>query len=485
LEFINQISLKGKYYIILFLLLCSTLGLAQTPLPVKINRTGDPQSLYSPEQLIEDVLIDSPCTVVSNFSNQVSGNPTDNTTKSYGYFINSGNSPTFPFQEGIVLTTGRAFPAGNNAAGLINNQNGLPGDADLEIALGQPNTFDATFIKFTFTPVADKISFRYFMASEEYDGETECLFADSFAFLLREVGGFAYTNLAVLPDGTPVSVTNINNSSLINPSGVDCDANIPYFEGYNIGDTNYGGRTVVLTASADVIPNQPYEIKLVVADQGDCIDCMACVNVCPMGIDIRDGQQMACITCGLCIDACNDVMDRIGKPRDLIGYMALTDEVAEIAGKEPKSVWKHVFRARTIMYTVLWSGVGIALVVALFMRSEIDVNVTPVRNPTFVTLSDGAIRNTYDVRLLNKQGQDEQFHISLTSDAPLRIALEGTSELTVTVKANEQKTQRVYVIAEPGSLAATSDRTQLRLWIEQLGSTNRVSHDTIFNGKGD
>ncbi len=222
----------------------------------------------------------------------------------------------------------------------------------------------------------------------------------------------------------------------------------------------------------------------VVATQGDCIDCMACVNVCPMGIDIRDGQQMACITCGLCIDACNDVMDRIGKPRDLIGYMALTDEVAEVAGKDPKSVWKHVFRPRTIMYTVLWSGVGVALVVALFLRSPIDVNVTPVRNPTFVTLSDGAIRNTYDVRLLNKQGQDEQFDFSLTSDSPLRIALEGTSELTVTVKANEQKTQRVYVFADPGSIAATSDRTQLRLWIEQVGSTNRVSHDTIFNGKG-
>lgn len=222
----------------------------------------------------------------------------------------------------------------------------------------------------------------------------------------------------------------------------------------------------------------------VVADQGDCIDCMACVNVCPMGIDIRDGQQMACITCGLCIDACNDVMDRIGKPRDLIGYMALTDEVAEIAGKEPKSVWKHVFRVRTIMYTTLWAGVGVGLVVALFMRSDIDVNVSPVRNPTFVTLSDGAIRNTYDVRLLNKQGQDAQFHISLTSDAPLRIALEGTSELTVTVKANEQKTQRVYVVADPGSVAAMSDRTSLRFWIEQTGSTNRVKHDTIFNGKG-
>ncbi|MDO9527073.1 MAG: cytochrome c oxidase accessory protein CcoG, partial [Gemmobacter sp.] len=121
------------------------------------------------------------------------------------------------------------------------------------------------------------------------------------------------------------------------------------------------------------------------AAQGDCIDCMACVNVCPMGIDIRNGQQLACITCGLCIDACNDTMDRIGKPRDLISYLALTDEIAERGGKEPKSVWKHVFRPRTIMYTVLWAGVGAAMIVALFVRSDIDINVTPVRNPTFVT----------------------------------------------------------------------------------------------------
>ena len=74
-----------------------------------------------------------------------------------------------------------------------------------------------------------------------------------------------------------------------------------------------------------------------VEGNGDCIDCMACVNVCPMGIDIRNGQQMACITCGLCIDACNDVMDKIGKPRDLIGYLALTDETRERAGQPPKT----------------------------------------------------------------------------------------------------------------------------------------------------
>ncbi|HSF63569.1 MAG TPA: cytochrome c oxidase accessory protein CcoG [Paracoccaceae bacterium] len=219
--------------------------------------------------------------------------------------------------------------------------------------------------------------------------------------------------------------------------------------------------------------------------QGDCIDCMACVNVCPMGIDIRNGQQLACITCALCIDACNEVMDKIGKPRGLIDYLALTDETAERAGAAPKSIWKHVFRPRTVLYTTLWAGVGAALVVALFLRSEIDVNVTPVRNPTYVTLSDGTIRNTYELRLRNKHGEDVDFHISLSSEAVLRIALEGTDELRVSVPANETMTQRVYVFAAPGSEAATEERTQLRLWIEDLSSTDRVYHDTIFNGVDD
>lgn len=222
----------------------------------------------------------------------------------------------------------------------------------------------------------------------------------------------------------------------------------------------------------------------VASTNGDCIDCMACVNVCPMGIDIRDGQQMACITCGLCIDACNDVMDRIGKPRDLIGYMALTDEVAEMEGTKPKSVWKHVFRPRTIMYTTLWSGVGVALIVALFLRSELDLNVTPVRNPTFVTLSDGSIRNTYDIRVLNKQGNDVEFKVSMTSDAPLTLSLEGTAGDSVMVAANEQKTMRVYVVADSGTPAALAKSTDLRLWVEEVGATVRVHHDTIFNGKG-
>ncbi len=215
---------------------------------------------------------------------------------------------------------------------------------------------------------------------------------------------------------------------------------------------------------------------------GDCIDCSACVVVCPMGIDIRDGQQMECITCGLCIDACDDVMDRIGKPRGLVDYIALTDEVAEREGKPPRAIWKHILRPRTVLYTVLWSGVGIALVVALFMRHEIDVTVAPIRNPTFVTMSDGSIRNSYDVRLLNKHGEARTFRLSLKGDPALRVQLEGSPYESVEVPANQQLLQRVYVVAPRNSDPARSDRTEFRFWVEDLTNGERVFNDTVFNG---
>ena len=220
--------------------------------------------------------------------------------------------------------------------------------------------------------------------------------------------------------------------------------------------------------------------------QGDCIDCMACVNVCPMGIDIRRGQQMECITCALCIDACDEVMDKIGKPRGLIDYMALKDEAAERAGSPPANVWKHIFRPRTILYTTLWASIGIAMVVALFMRSPFGFNVTPVRNPLYVTLADGTIRNTYEVRLHNKHPEDHPFQITVTADEPLVIAMEGQATSVVTVPADGTSTERIYVTAPPGSKAARALRTDMRIWVVDLSKANdRVYEDTVFNGKGE
>ena len=220
------------------------------------------------------------------------------------------------------------------------------------------------------------------------------------------------------------------------------------------------------------------------AEQGDCINCMACVNVCPMGIDIRDGQQLECITCALCIDACDEIMDKIGKPRGLIDYLAVGDEAWETAGNAPRSIWKHHFlRPRTILYTSLWSLVGVLLVVALFLRTDIDMTVAPVRNPTFVTLSDGTIRNTYEIRLRNKHGEDRPFRISVKGDPTLRIDLEGTPYETVTVPADTMKLQRVYVLAPKGSLPADGEATDFRFWVEDVSNGDRVYKDTVFNGK--
>jgi polyferredoxin len=219
------------------------------------------------------------------------------------------------------------------------------------------------------------------------------------------------------------------------------------------------------------------------APPGDCIDCMACVNVCPQGIDIRDGQQMECITCGLCIDACDDVMARIGKPRGLIDYFALKDEARERTGAAPTPIWKHVLRPRTILYTSLWSLVGFGLLFALFIRADIDMTVAPVRNPTYVTLSDGSIRNTYDVRLSNKHGETRPFRLSLTSDAALRIEVEGAMGSTVDVPADQMTEARVYVISGPDDPAASADRTAFRFWVDDTISGERAHVDTIFNGK--
>ncbi|WP_299655869.1 cytochrome c oxidase accessory protein CcoG [uncultured Tateyamaria sp.] len=223
------------------------------------------------------------------------------------------------------------------------------------------------------------------------------------------------------------------------------------------------------------------------ADQlGDCIDCMACVNVCPAGIDIRDGQQMECITCALCIDACDEIMERIGKPRGLIDYLALSDEEAETQGAKPRPIWQHVLRPRTILYTSMWSLIGVALVYALFIRSDIDLTVEPVRNPQFVTLSDGAVRNTYTLRIRNLTADDRDFRVMLTSDEILRIDVETDGPVAnhVTVPANETMQARIYVIARPDDPAADAVTTDLRLWVEDVETDDRAGVSTIFNGKG-
>ena len=216
---------------------------------------------------------------------------------------------------------------------------------------------------------------------------------------------------------------------------------------------------------------------------GDCIDCMACVNVCPTGIDIRDGQQLACITCALCIDACDDMMTKIGKPRGLIDYLAVSDFEREKAGQPPRNLWKHVFRLRTLIYTSLWGAVGVGLMVALFVRTDMGFSVSPVRNPTYIMLSDGSVRNAYDVRLRNMQGEDVIFNITAEGAEVLELTIEGLEGAAVIAEADETTKIRLYLTSPRGTGYSTTQSSPVRIRIENDESGATAFADTVFNGK--
>ncbi|WP_298894217.1 choice-of-anchor L domain-containing protein [uncultured Psychroserpens sp.] len=228
------------------------------------NITVDSQT-FTPQQLIEDILIDSECIDNVVVTNVVGGNFNDS-DQSYGFFDATGT--TFPFDTGIVMSTGRLSNVpGPNTTLSDDTASNWSGDNDLETILNETNTTNATILEFDFTSVATQISFRYIFASEEYQegNPNTCQFSDLFGFLIRPIGDQQYTNIALVPGTqTPVKVTTVH------PDLPGCDAeNEAYFAGFNgaVSPTNFNGQTSILTATANVIPNQTYHVKLVIADE--------------------------------------------------------------------------------------------------------------------------------------------------------------------------------------------------------------------------
>ena len=204
----NKTLARNLLFIFFFLSLLLPSLKAQT---IRVNDVLDAESSFSPEELIENVLVSgSNCADISNITSVVNGNPTDLTTKSYGYFKRLPGS-TFPFEEGIILTTGIALSTSNGPSYLNNASTGVS-DFDLNQII-DPNTVftDATVFEFDFTPSSDTINFRYLMASEEYESNYPCLYSDSFDFLLKVAGTADYENIAIVPETiTPVSVTSVH-----------------------------------------------------------------------------------------------------------------------------------------------------------------------------------------------------------------------------------------------------------------------------------
>jgi hypothetical protein len=221
---------------------------------------------FTPQQLIEDILIDSDCitnVVVTN----IIGGDFNNTDQSYGFFDATGTN--FPFQNGLVLSTGRLINTqGPNTTLSDDDAPNWVGDNDLETILNEPNTLNATLIEFDFTTIADQVSFRYIFASEEYqeNNPNTCQFSDLFGFLIRPINDTQYTNIALVPNTqTPVKVTTVHPEI---PNGCPAE-NEFYFESFNgaVSPINFNGQTKVLTATANVTPNETYHVKLVIADE--------------------------------------------------------------------------------------------------------------------------------------------------------------------------------------------------------------------------
>ncbi len=141
-------------------------------------------------------------------------------------------------------------------------------------------------------------------------------------------------------------------------------------------------------------------------DKGDCIDCYQCIQVCPTGIDIRDGQQLGCITCGLCLDACDSIMDKVGKPRGLIRYASLD----ELEGKPVKKMYQH---PRTLVYVGIILLAFIGILYGLTHMGSLTLKVIPERQPLFVRESDGSIQNQYEFKILNKTAKDFPVTVSV------------------------------------------------------------------------
>ena len=219
------------------------------------------------------------------------------------------------------------------------------------------------------------------------------------------------------------------------------------------------------------------------AGRGDCVDCNQCVAVCPAGIDIRDGQQLECISCALCIDACNSVMAKVERPQGLIAYDThFSAEQRMSARVEERSLASRLIRPRTVIYGMLWALVGLIMLYVLINRPNLEVNVLHDRNPMFVRLADGSIRNGYTVKILNKAYQERRFTLSVEGLPGAAVAVVGGSDGTapLAVERDRLRSFRVYV-TQP-STAAKREAKDIALVLIEEGGAATARYDTVFRG---
>jgi cytochrome c oxidase accessory protein FixG len=223
--------------------------------------------------------------------------------------------------------------------------------------------------------------------------------------------------------------------------------------------------------------NEPWE------GRGDCVDCNQCVAVCPMGIDIRDGPQLECIQCALCIDACDEIMTKVGRPQKLIAYDTFRNLDAASHGERAPI---RIIRPRTILYSAVLALVTVILLLALSAKSVLDVTVQADRNPLFVKLSDGSIRNSYTIRILNKLYESRTYSLGIEGLAGAEfsiLGLEGDAASKIEVAPDDLRTLKAFVTVPPEAVKAIEDgRAPFSFIVRDVADGTEISSETAFRG---
>ena len=209
---------------------------------------------------------------------------------------------------------------------------------------------------------------------------------------------------------------------------------------------------------------------------GDCIDCKLCIHVCPTGIDIRNGTQLECVNCTACIDACDEIMDKVGRPTRLIAYNTIANQEAEAKGSTAPV--KYV-RARTLLYLGLIALVGLIMLATLFNRSILDANVIADRNPLFVRLANGDIRNGFTIKILNKLHEPRTFTVGIEGLPPnaklLVVGQEQAAEPSIVVPTDVLSEARAFVSVPNADLSKLVSETEPFLFVVKDKASGTVT----------
>jgi cytochrome c oxidase accessory protein FixG len=200
---------------------------------------------------------------------------------------------------------------------------------------------------------------------------------------------------------------------------------------------------------------------------GACIDCTLCVQVCPTGIDIRDGLQYECIGCGACADVCDTVMDKMGYARGLVKY---STENAVAAGWSTAQTLRHVLRPRVLVYTAILAAVSVAMLVSLYLRTPFKVDVVRDRGALARIVSGGKIENTFRLQIMNATESEQAFTLSAQGLDRLTLEMDTPSVIVGSTEARwvAVRLQIPYDSSAPGShpiqfvVSSSTDPIQVR-----------------------